>query len=226
MEETAASTAHRTQYEFAAAHTPDSGPTPLEAAMAAEEDQARDCGPHCPVLPQQLRKVMVAIMAACANNERRIAICMTRLGGMSLSQAGACFGGITKQGVDKHLAAIARRNPALGELLRKEFRYDAALCGMDVDTAGTISGIMDFIRQPGECQGNTASQDEGAGQEQATPAANEARQLNTAMRQLEDGFMQATQLYQRKRNERQARLNELMLSPADEPDGQRLVTQP
>jgi hypothetical protein len=99
MDETSASTAHRTQYEFAAAHTPDSGPTPLEAAMAAEEEQARDCGPHCPILPQQLRKVMVAIMAACDNNEKRIAICITRFGGMSLSQVGARFGGITKQGV-------------------------------------------------------------------------------------------------------------------------------
>jgi hypothetical protein len=59
MDETSASTAHRTQYEFAAAHTPDNGPTPLEAAMAAEEEQARDCGPHCPVLPQQLRKARV-----------------------------------------------------------------------------------------------------------------------------------------------------------------------
>lgn len=199
MGETSASVVHFTQYEFVAAHVPDSGPTPLDVAMAAEEEQSRDCGPHCPILPQQLRKVIVAIMAACNNNERRIAICMTRLGGMSLSQAGACFGGITKQGVDKHLAAIARRNPALGELLRKEFHYDAALCGMDVGTADTINSVMDFIRRPGECQD----------EEHATPAVNEARQLNTAMRQLEDGFMQATQLYQRKRSDLQARLAEL-----------------
>ncbi len=76
-----------------------------------------------------MHRGIVAIVEATNRNPVRLYCAVARLGGLSYAEIGEALR-ISKQGVDKHLRCVQRRNPKLGRELRVGRRsYCEAIAG-------------------------------------------------------------------------------------------------
>lgn len=136
-----------TEYDWASEHVADSGMSPDEAAMAAEEQDhpvaRRQADDSAGILSASLR----LIAERTGGNPFLLLAVLGRIGGMTLKEIGT-LSGCTKQAVDKHLREIGKRDPKMAAMLRRRWSYQAAM-----DPAGaalTRLGVIDIaaIREP------------------------------------------------------------------------------
>jgi hypothetical protein len=136
------------EYDWASEHVADPAPPPDVAAMLAEEEeeeevrqaqQARQVRQATPDAGDMVAASFRLIAERTGGNPFLLLAILGRVGGMTLKEIGA-LSGCTKQAVDKHLREIAKRDPAMANVLRQRWQYQAAL-----DPAGAMLARLDLI---------------------------------------------------------------------------------
>jgi hypothetical protein len=109
--------------------------------FSSEEIAESSCDNY---LAQALREVFAAINEVCSSNSRRMAILISRIGGMTYQEIGSRWG-ISKAGVGKQISEIAKKNRRIAEVL--SMRYPPvieALLPFSVETAKEES---EFVKE-------------------------------------------------------------------------------
>lgn len=137
---------HYSEFDWASEHVADPAPTPDVAAMEAEEaEQAeeRTSSGHQPDAAAMVSASFRLIAERTGGNPFLLLAVMGRVGGMTLKEIGR-LSGCTKQAVDKHLREIAKRDPAMANVLRQRWHYQAA-----IDPSACMlakMGVIDAVR--------------------------------------------------------------------------------